>query len=345
MLTKQECQAMRGLAIIGIMLHNYCHWLAGITQENEYIWQQANNERLMQALSQPDTMLPIHLFSYFGHYGVPVFLLLSGFGLVMKHEHGNTMVSPWRFLCYNYLKLLRIMIVGFVGFAMVDAATRGAHRYEAVDIVAMLTMTSNFLENPSEVIWPGPYWYFGLTLQLYMVYRLVFYRWRHWGVVAGAVALCWLLQVMCQGDDTLLKWLRYNCIGGMMPFAMGVLAGRYLKEFTLRPAQWTVVLVVSCALGAVSCLTFQTWLWTPAAVAVAAIAVAKLLPKAALKYCVWFGGLSAAIFVCHPMVRKLFVFSYGKHEVYAGLLLYVVCTVGVAWLFQKIISRIPKPQP
>ena len=34
-LTRAECNALRGVAIIGIFLHNFCHWLPGIIRENE----------------------------------------------------------------------------------------------------------------------------------------------------------------------------------------------------------------------------------------------------------------------------------------------------------------------
>ena len=35
-LSRSACNAFRGLAIIGIFLHNYCHWLGPIVKENEY---------------------------------------------------------------------------------------------------------------------------------------------------------------------------------------------------------------------------------------------------------------------------------------------------------------------
>ena len=77
---------MRGLAIIGIFLHNYCHWLGFAVKENEYTFTMSKASSLMQAISNPDWNLPIHLVSFFGHYGVPVFLFLSAYGLVMKYE-------------------------------------------------------------------------------------------------------------------------------------------------------------------------------------------------------------------------------------------------------------------
>lgn len=75
---------MRGIAILAIVLHNYCHFIGKIVKENEYMYHEVNNDRLWFVLTNPDELLPVHLLSYFGHYGVPVFLFLSGFGLVKK---------------------------------------------------------------------------------------------------------------------------------------------------------------------------------------------------------------------------------------------------------------------
>ena len=36
LLSRAECNIMRGLAIMGIFLHNYCHWLGPVVKENEY---------------------------------------------------------------------------------------------------------------------------------------------------------------------------------------------------------------------------------------------------------------------------------------------------------------------
>ena len=86
MLNRAECAALRGLAIIGIFLHNYCHWLPGIVRENEYQFFQRNVDGLGRVISNPDWLLPMHIVSFFGHYGVPLFFFLSGFGLVKKYE-------------------------------------------------------------------------------------------------------------------------------------------------------------------------------------------------------------------------------------------------------------------
>lgn len=84
-----QCSALRGLAIIGIFLHNYCHWLGLAVKENEYTFTIDKCRRLLEVMTHPDINLPVHLLSFFGHYGVPVFLFLSAYGLVMKYEGGT----------------------------------------------------------------------------------------------------------------------------------------------------------------------------------------------------------------------------------------------------------------
>ena len=130
---KAECSAMRGIAILAIMLHNFCHFNGKIVQENEYQFIDFNNDRLWQVLSNPTELLPVHLLSYFGHYGVPVFLFLSGFGLVRKYETSPSL--PKGFILYHYLKLFRMLIVGFSIFLMVDAVTPGRFAFHWENVI------------------------------------------------------------------------------------------------------------------------------------------------------------------------------------------------------------------
>ena len=349
LLTRSECTAMKGIAILGIMLHNYCHWLKDIVRENEFTWRQLRCDRLLEVLQQPDELLPMHLFSFFGHYGVTVFLFLSGFGLVMKYERSPLPeVGIWRFLRYNYLKLFRILVVGFVLFVMLDAITPAMHRYKASEVVAILGMYVNFLEHPAQVIWPGPYWYFSVTLQLYLLYRLVFYHWRHWSVVVALMAGCWIWQLCYCDDMVTLERLRYNLVGGLLPFGMGLLAARSekLKEMCgkLRLPLYAVLFMLSILFAFYfSLLSPQMWLWVPALAVVGTMALVKLMPQWLMPSVVWLGTISAAIFVMHPLVRKIFIRPYLQYDQYAGLLLFVVATLLVSWLVKKMIDKMPKP--
>ena len=345
-LTRDECTAMRGIAILAIMLHNYCHFIGKIVKENEYQFFNTHNEGLWQVITHPDTLLPVHLLSYFGHYGVPVFLFLSGFGLVMKYERKmQEQVAVVPFIRYNYLKLLRMLIVGFVLFIIVDIMTPGRFQYHWYNVIAQLLMYINVLPTPDKIIWPGIYWFFGLMLELYIVYRLLLYRQKNW-VVITLVAVCWLLQVFCDPEGETLNRIRYNFIGGMLPFGAGILVGRSIDRFHCSMSRWlwAMVAVVVAALIFVMCFHYQSWLWIPILIIVGTIAIVKAMPLTVMSLMVWFGSISAAMFVAHPIARKLFINIAWRQDIYDGLMLYVIATITLSWAVKKIIDQIPSPR-
>lgn len=352
MLTRKECSALRGIAILAIMLHNYCHWLRLAVKENEYTFSSLNNSRLIEALTHPDWNLPVHLLSYFGHYGVPVFLFLSGYGLVTKYEKASPDASqgekglPWMgWARYHYLKLFRIMIVGYVLFLMVDFMTSGPHHYASSDVVAQLLMVNNLMPQPDKIIWPGPFWFFGLMMQLYIVYRLLIYR-RHWSNVLTLIIICCVIQGMFIDDTVTLMRLRYNCLCGLLPFGLGVLTARFCPPdiSQLKKWQWAVIALVAIILMFFLSLNAYLWLWAPIAVIAAVIAIVKLTPARVLEWLVWTGGISAAMFVAHPTLRKIFIPISHRGDVYTGLLLYIIASFVVSWIVMMIINKMPKPK-
>ena len=356
LLTRNECTAMRGIAILAIVLHNYCHFISKIVQENEYQFFVSHNEQLWQVVTNPDALLPVHLLSFFGHYGVPVFLFLSGYGLVRKYETSDNFCPPVRFVRYSYLKLLRMLFVGFSLFICVDMVTPGRFQFHWDNVIAQLLMYINVLPEPEKTIWPGIYWFFGLMMELYIVYRLLLYRRSSWITVA-LIAVCWLLQAFCDPEGDTLNRLRYNCIGGMLPFGLGIIAARVR---TLRtgstfptdsayapygPILWLLVFIISVALVFAMSFNFYTWLlWIPVFIILGTIALVKAMPKWMLSIVTWFGSISAAMFVAHPIARKLFITVAWKQDIYDGLMLYIIAVIAISWAVKQLIDRIPQPK-
>ena len=368
LLSRTECDALRGIAIVGIFLHNYSHWLAPIVKENEYQYFQHNVDWLNQVLTRPDYNLPLHLLSFFGHYGVPIFLFLSAYGLVKKYEspasfpmrenipHKKEPGEAFRFLRYHFLKLFKMMIVGFVAFTMIDAITPGRWHYDVLKIVAQLGMFNNLLPEPDRQIWPGPYWFFGLMLQLYIVYRLALYR-RHWAFTVGHMALCVAVQLCLPPESETLNRYRYNFMGGMLPFGMGLLIARHERVLLSwrgsgRQTQWDAcVFLVAMVLVYLLSLGFVAWTFVPIAVCACGIGLVKLLSDAAPLHfahsCIWLlkwlGSISAALFVCHPITRKIFIPISRQGDIYTGFLLYAITSLCLAWVFTQLMKRIPNP--
>lgn len=349
LLTRTECNVLRGLAIIGIFLHNYCHWLRPMVKENEYQFFQHNVDGLMDTLLNADIYLPMQLLSFFGHYGVPIFLFLSAYGLSMKY--GETTVGRTDFIRYHFLKLFRMMIVGFVAFTMLDAITPGAHHYHVADIIAQLFLVNNLMPEPDHVIWPGPYWFFGLMLQLYTVYILLLHR-RHWTWTVGLIVVCVGVQMAFAPESSELNWYRYNFMGGMLPFGLGLLYAQFASRWTwlnsLRSLEWLGLALVLTLLIYTLSLGFATWTFAPIAVCAAGVCWARWLSLTpwlswVTNALAWMGGISAALFVCHPITRKIFIPISHHGDLYAGLLLYFIASLCLAWLFRDLFRKVPNP--
>ena len=178
---------------------------------------------------------------------------------------------------------------------------------------------------------------------------------------------------MCYLDDLVtLERLRYNLVGGLLPFGMGVLVARFSRKaesgvWKVEREKWKVergkrkekcsdrrycrmsillplsTFLLPLLLAIPMTFSPQMWLWVPALAVVGTIGLVKLIPQRVMPYVVWLGTISAAIFVMHPLVRKIFVRPYFVYDQYAGLLLFIVVTLVVSWLVKKIIDKIPKP--
>lgn len=344
LLSRTECTALRGLAIIGIFLHNYCHWLGPVIKENEYQFFGKNAEAMGRAIHNFDELWVMHVLSFFGHYGVPIFLFLSAYGLVMKYEKGPSLITganyfrgAWDFVVQHFRKLWLMMFVGYAAFLMIDFITPGPHKYGFVDVAAQLLLVNNLLPTPDKVIWPGPFWFFGLMLQLYIFYRLLLYR-RHWGWTLGAMVLCTLIQMACGPESEELNRWRYNFVGGMLPFGLGLLSAR--QPMLMNKPVAVCLTVISVLMIYSLSMSYFSWFLVPLFVCSFGYSLVKVLPSWSMRPLVWMGEISAALFICHPIARKIFIPISRHGDLYTGLLIYIVTSIALALLFRAMLRGI-----
>lgn len=350
MLTKTECAMMRALAIIAIVIHNFTHWLGPMVKENEYNFYEHNVRRIFVEMAHPSWDLIAHLFSFFGHYGVPVFVFLTAYGLVMKYErvaeNGNT--GALDFIWKHWKKLFLMMVVGYSAFVLVDYMTPSPRKYEFWNVVGQLGMFNNLYSNPDHDIWPGPYWYFGLTLQLYIVYRLIFFpgkqslagvmpQVRNVGVMIAILLIFMFGQLCFEPESHELNWFRYNFFGSLPVFIFGLLWTRYdIGRFFSNTSNAVAIAIGSGALVIVFSMNYATWMVAPIFVVIFTISIVKAIPAVVSSPLVWIGGLSSAMFICHPITRKVLIPIARRGDLFAGLLLYAMATIVVAIVMRKL---------
>lgn len=337
-LNRDDCQVLRGMAITCIFLHNYCHLLDGATHENEFWFSAEFNHDFWQNVCSGDAF--VQIFSYFGHLGVPVFVFLTGYGLTLKY--GNTKdeapVSMTSFIWSHYKKFFKPILWGMLLYMLVYFLLNGSLWENWVGaFLTQLTLTNNLVLHPDKLIKPGPYWYFGMTMQLYLIYRIIVYR-RSLLLFSCCLFLSIItLLFLCDHHYSLI-WFKYNSVGWLLPFSLGLLMGRR-NEPDLNRWQWLGVTIITVGFILAGAGNYYLWLLIPVFAVLFFVSICKLLNDSAYHFFHFLGNVSLYIFVFHPIVRELLLTLLPTPYQYPGIIIYIVIVILVAsffsWLSKK----------
>ena len=295
--------------------------------------------------------------------GTTVFLFLSGYGLVCKYERsapgglmagapspapdGSSPALPGaaQFVRTHIVKLWQLMLPALLLFVITQFAFRGSFEKEWSWALRLVTFTANLFPTVNMIL--GPWWFFSLILQCYLLYRFVFARRRSSGWLCGVTALTLLLQMGLYATDFHFEWngetvyaleyYRYNAPGHLLAFAFGLEAARRQWTFPLWMAPVGVVLTVVSA--------FNVWLWffSPIFAVLGTVPWIQLLRRSNVlyTYAAALGGISAAVFAFHPIVRHYLIIPASDAlkqrqyvQLYGVICLYLVLTLAVALLYR-----------
>lgn len=353
-LSRRETTVLRGLAIGLIIIHNFCHWLPRCVDENEYTWAISRIQRYVHYIQDGGPHVILNFFSHYGHYGVALFLFLSGYGLVKKYEAASPKVEcPNRaespplgrirgglealsFLLHHALKLWQLMIPALIALWALKSFYAGGWNWHADAVVQLLTFTVNL--NPHRPLILGPWWWFSLMMQFYIFYRLVLYR-RGKAVLLTTVVTCLALQFWAtyqslgqlHNSSCIMTYLHYNFPCSVLPFALGLWTARYDADWLFHPL--TAVLSLAVVIAG----SYNPWVWSVASpFAVAVMLQGRRLPLH------WLGVISAWVFAIHPIVREYTIGPARAGHVYTALFAYLAVTLLAAWLVTFLSSKISR---
>lgn len=185
--TKRDTDIIKGFAILCIVFHNYFHWLAPSPGENEFDFSPSKIHNFFDLLGQQPGEFVNILFSYFGHYGVQLFVMISGFGLtlsMLRREQG------WGEFVINRLKKLYPLLITGVVVCLLGCLVMNGRLFnqgEWREIGYKFLFIHTLIPNSGLSI-NGPWWFFGLIFQLYLLFPLLFrcikkWRWKAFLVV------------------------------------------------------------------------------------------------------------------------------------------------------------------
>lgn len=327
-MTRFECSALRCLAIICIVLHNYAHKLPGSAQENEFTFSQENYIYFWHSVF--DTNIVIQLFSFFGHLGVPIFVFMTGYGLAQKYD--NIVQIDWKIYIYNHWKKLFIpLVIGTLTYVIVMFFMEGNIVCSINRITVQCSMLLNMI-SPMHLL-PMPYWYFGLTMQFYIIY-LIF---THKHSIIPLLLLTFASIVFTICFPHYVRISKFNCIGWLSCLLLGIAYSRYQHHFLPKKRIYYIyTFSLSVILIILAGFNYYTWLLIPIFVVIAALGVVKYMPIVLQQKLEYLGRNSLLLFVIHPITRDIILpFNYILGS-YISWCLYFLTSLAIVFLYLYI---------
>lgn len=357
---------LKGLGILLIVMHNYAHWLPKCVPENEYTFSVGRIEQLATCLVHGGPHVLLNILSHFGHYGVAIFLFVSGYGLVKKYEQSGTALplgdvkakgfvpevkETGLFLLRHALKLWRLMLPALAVYVVIELVLGKWNRTPG-SLLPLIGFYSNLLPHRDLIL--GPWWWFGLMMQFYILWRLLLFR-RGKTVLWGTMAVClaamllvgWTERGQLASTRTLTCYLHYNFPPSMLAFGLGIAHARY--GLAWLQARWAPIVGLLIILVG----SFNAGVWTFSSVGAVMLALsvvkrekeerprARTVQLSVRQLLVFFGSISAWMFALHPVVRAYAVgMAYRGQDwlLYLSLVVYMAATVLAAWIMTSCIK-------
>ncbi|PKP21438.1 MAG: hypothetical protein CVU05_06795 [Bacteroidetes bacterium HGW-Bacteroidetes-21] len=308
-LSKKETSLLKAIAIIMIAFHNYFRWVNPICGENEFSFVQQNLFNFFDGIGINWLQFINLTFNYLGHFGVQIFIFLSAYGLTIST---NDKPIHWgSFVWSRFKKLYPIFVGGAILYVLFFILRTGnLPQFSVVkDILIQLSLTANLIPDKAMVI-TGPWWFFSLIFQFYIVFPLLIIGFRKYKSVflfiVGGLALVILYtcnRFALQNNLNILQ----TFLGHLPEFVLGIGLASYKQTKIL----WFVTLT---ALAAFLLSNYFEWAWLLGFVSFTLVffwfystILSKLFAKRKFAFLVFIGNISVYIFVVHGFLRDGFL--------------------------------------
>ena len=173
-ISKDQSIFLKGLSILLIVFHNFFHFLPPVIGENEFDWDASRIQNFFQFTLNAPLEVINNTFSYFGHYGVQVFILLSGYGLAVKYANYKGTLKLKPFLRQRLAKIYPVYSIAILySIVILLYFDNGIISFNFVkSIVFKLLFINNFIPEEAFRV-SGPWWFFSLIVQLYLLFPYI----------------------------------------------------------------------------------------------------------------------------------------------------------------------------
>jgi len=186
-LNKEDTSLYKGIAILMIVTHNFMH-LFPTPKQNEFEFHADRFISLLNLLRYETENSLQFILSFFGHFGVQIFVFLSAYGLTKKY----LLQQPkyWSFIWQRIIKIYPMFLLAIIIWAFItgwsDYGLLGPLKmmYWFLDsLIFKLILISNFIPD-EELIPVGSWWFIPFIFQFYFIFPFLLKLYSRWGSIA-----------------------------------------------------------------------------------------------------------------------------------------------------------------
>lgn len=346
-LSRRDVTVLKGIGILLIFLHNYLHWEPQMGIENEFRFERSHFIHFLHHAFAGPLDLFRYGFAYFGHFGVQLFVLTSGYGLFLSAQAKGNMKFSVGYLMPKLIKIFSLLVVGTACILAVQYLRGGPTMgYKNFIMIIFGRMTSWWNFSYDTIFnFSGPFWFFGLIIQLYVIFPFLGQAVNRWPLRTNLIFWTVTLLVPMALFPVSLAHnvpLMALFIGQLPVFLMGILLAKYGYRPNIGLVSASLLLF---ALGQYYPLFYTTTFASIAYLMIAAYFALKRvrLPGRATVGNVLekLGAISMTVFVLNGPLRSLPLFRNAAGDLLTERILIfipilIAVSIPLAFLYRKL---------
>jgi hypothetical protein len=347
--TKNDTNFYKGIGILMIVMHNYLHFQDGFFLENEASFKPENFQNFI------DYLIPFRwtdsftaFFSFFGHYGVQIFIFFSAYGLTIQANKANGFPNYIKYLSHRLKKIYFLLFFGVLIFLCIHYLSQGEFygwKNTLEGLFSLMTSYSNFsfFSNTLYKYFSGPFWFFGLMVQLYIVFPFVYKHIKKWNiyfVFSVVYIFIWLAHVFISRKT---GFTLFGTVFGHLP---EVILGIYFANKNITKPNWKIF-ILAIPLFILSQKFGSAFPFSFLSITIIILFIVESLKKYVndffTKFIIYTGQISMILFVVNGPFRMFPFFSNTIHEIRdERIFLYLLILFPISHLLFKLYTFLEK---
>lgn len=340
-ISKSESTFLKGIGIILIVLHNFFHSIPPVFGENQFEFSFDTVLLFWDTLSAHPAGIGSTLLAFFGHYGVQLFIFLSGYGLMRMY--GDRDFSYRGFITRRLIKLYPVFTIALILLLFYQFILLGVpFAVKTLGLFAIrYTLLANIIPGKAFTLC-GPHWFYSMIVQLYLLFPLLLKAHRRHKHALKFIMGTTLLLLIFTNDFASSNRLSlyYNFPGNLPVFLFGMIVATTSGISSPRWL-WMSMAVVLFVVGQFSAVL---WYFTPLAFVVMVVPVAVGIWRMSeggfgRSFLLRTGEFSMYLFAVHGFMRSPWTTRYAQSTpLYSilPLLLFVLSIIIAALLTRTV---------